>query len=304
MSYHRMKLAVGIFVIVLSILFVSLAYVILKEKGVFEKKVAFNAYTTSAEGLSIGMPVRYSGFEIGAIRNIELTEQGQVYVVFEIIREHSKWIRQNTLFQLEKPLIGGATINVLTSLGHLPLEPGGTVKIVVQDDINDIITKIEPVVSNLQNIVASINTITEKLASEEGDFFRTLENLQRYSDKMVKDDALLTTLTGDARSARNFAQGVETLEAAIVEIAVMAKELHKNVVTPSGDTLRQLDAILADIAGKLETIEGTIKAIGSYDTDLVELKGDIRTGIQRTNNLLDRINTMLGEPQPKEAPLP
>jgi ABC-type transporter Mla subunit MlaD len=299
-----MKLAVGIFVIVLSLLFAALTYVILKQKGVFEKKVTFNAYTGSAESLSIGMPVRYSGFEIGSIRNIELTEAGQVYVVFEIMREHSKWIRRNTVLQLEKPLIGSATINVLTSLGYQPLEPGSTLKIVVQDDINDIITKIEPVVSNLQNIVASVNTITEKLAAEEGDFFRTLDNLQRYSGKMVEDDALLTTLTGDAESARNFADGIGTLQSGIEEIAAMATELHKNVVTPSGDTLKQLDAILADIAKKLETIEGTIRAIGSYDTDLIELKGDIRTGIQRTNNLLDRVNSMLGEPQPREAPLP
>jgi phospholipid/cholesterol/gamma-HCH transport system substrate-binding protein len=304
MSYHRMKLAVGIFVIVLSLLFASLTYVILKEKGVFEKKVTFSAYTISAESLSIGMPVLYSGFEIGSIRNIELTERGQVHVVFEIMKEHSKWIRRNTVLQLEKPLIGSATINVLTSLKHPPLEPGSTLAVVVQDDINDIIMKIEPVVSNLQNIVASINTITEKIASEEGDFFLTLANLQRYSDKMVKDDALLTTLTGDTGTTESFKSTLKEVEHTAIELGSMARELHSNVVTPSSDTLKQLDAILADIAKKLETIEGTIKAIGSYDTDLIELKGDIRTGIQRTNNLLNRVNSMLGEPQPKEAPLP
>ncbi len=304
MPYHRMKLAVGIFVIVLSLLFGGLVYVILKEKGIFEKKLAFNFYTTSAESLSIGMPIRYSGFEIGAIRNIELTEQGIVYVAFDVMKDHAKWIRRNTMLQLEKPLIGSATLNVLTTLGEPPLEPGSTLRMVVQDDINDIITKIEPVVSNLQNIVASINTITVKLADEEGDLFRTLANLQAYSDKMVKDDALLTTLTGDPESARRFADGVKSLEAAVGEIDVMTREFHQKVVTPSSDLLEALDAILRDIAKKLETIDGTIKAIGSYDVDLVELKGDVRTGIQRTNNLLNRVNSMLGEPQPKEAPLP
>lgn len=304
MPYHRMKLAVGIFVILLSLLFGSLVYVILKEKGIFEKKFAFNFYTTSAESLSIGMPIRYSGFEIGTIKNIELTEQGVVYVAFDVMKDHAKWIRRNTVLQLEKPLIGSATLNVLTTLGEPPLEPGSALRMVVQDDINDIITKIEPVVSNLQNIVASINTITVKLADEEGDLFRTLANLQAYSAKMVQDDALLTTLTGDPESAKRFAEGVKTLQAAVGEIDVMTREFHQKVVTPSSDLLKALDAILRDIAKKLETIDGTIKAIGSYDVDLVELKGDVRTGIQRTNNLLNRVNSMLGEPQPKEAPLP
>ncbi|MDX1295091.1 MAG: MlaD family protein [Sulfurimonadaceae bacterium] len=304
MPYHRMKLAVGVFVIALSALFFVLIYVILEKKGVFEETLSFNFNTESAEALYIGMPIRYSGFEIGNINNIELTERGTVHVLFDIKKEHAKWIRMNTLLRLEKPLIGSPTIDVLTSLEHPELIPGSTLKMVVQDDINDIITKIEPVINDLQNIVVSVNQMTEKLASEEGNLFMTLENLKSYSDQLVEDDALLTTLTGDANSTESLKATLAETEATVKEINTMVTELHDNVVTPSEATMQQLDTILADIINKLDTLEGTIDAIGSYDKDLIELKGDIRSGVQKTTNLIDQVSGMLGEDQPSEAPLP
>jgi ABC-type transporter Mla subunit MlaD len=300
-----MKIAVGIFVVLFSILFFVLTYVILEKKGVFEEKRAFNFYTKSAESIHIGMPVRYSGFEIGSINNIKLTEQGAVYVTFDVKLEHAKWIRQNTVLRLEKPLIGSPTIDVLTSsLDNPKLDSGSTLKIVVQDDINDIINKIEPVVKDLQNIVISVNTMTEKLASDDGDLFTTLHNLKHYSDKLVADNALLTTLTGDANATEDLKTTLGEAKRTVGEINTMAEELHRNVVTPSAKSMEQLNAILGDVSHKLELLESTVEALGSYDTDLIELKGDIRAGVQKTTNLIDRVNSMLGEEQPREAPLP
>ncbi len=304
MQYHRMKFAVGIFVIVLSFLFFALAYVILEKKGVFDDKISFNFYTQSAESIHIGMPVRYSGFEIGTINNIRLTEEGRVHVIFTIKKEHAKWIRENTVLRLEKPLIGSPTIDVLTTLEKPELESGSTLSIIVQDDINDIINKIEPVVKDLQNIVISMSRMTEELASEDGGLFIALENIKNYSGKLIEDNALLTTLTGDPAATESLKNTLTEAEATIQEINTMAEELHRNVVTPSGQTMEQIDAILKDITRKLETLEGTVDAIGSYDQDLIELKGDIRAGVQKTTNLIDRVNAMLGEEQHREVPLP
>lgn len=304
MPYHRMKFAVGIFVIVFSILVLALTYVILEKKGVFEEKLSYHFYTQSAESIHIGMPVHYSGFEIGMITNIKLTEDGDVYVLFDVKKEHAKWIRKNTVLRLEKPLIGSPSIDVLTTLDAPQLEAGSSLSIVVQDDINDIINKIEPVIKDLQNIVISVNTMTEKLASDDGDLFVTLAHLEQYSNKLVEDNALLTTLTGDAASTEDLKKSLDEARRTISDLHAMAADLNSSVVVPSDAVMQQFDAILKDVTQKLEALEGTVKAIGSYDKDLIELKGDIRAGVQKTTNLIDRVNTMLGEHQPNEAELP
>jgi phospholipid/cholesterol/gamma-HCH transport system substrate-binding protein len=295
--YHRMKFAVGVFVIVLILLFALLIYVILQKKGVFEERVSYNFTTRSAESLSIGMPIRYSGFEIGYIDHIELTEQGAVRVFIDINKEHAKWIRSGTLLRLEKPLIGSPTIDVITTLDTPMLPAESSLQMVVQDDINDIINKIEPVVQDLQNIVRSVNAITAELASEKGALRTTLDNLERYTDQMVRDDALLTTLSGDPAAT-------EHLKRTLTELDAMSAELHRNLVTPSADTLQRIDAILDDISNKLQTLDGTVKAVGAYDSELIELKSDIRNGIEKTTRLIDKVDGMLGNDTPSEAPLP
>lgn len=299
-----MKLAVGVFVIVFSVLLLVLTYVILQKKGVFEEKLSYHFYTQSAESLHIGMPVHYSGFEIGAITNIKLTESGAVLVNFDVKKEHVKWIRRNTVLRLEKPLIGSPSIDVLTTMESPELEAGSSLSIVVQDDINDIINKIEPVIKDLQNIVISVNTMTEKLASDEGDLFVTLKHLETYSDKLVEDNALLTTLTGDPESTQQLKTSLAEAEQTLTSLHAMAADLNRSVIVPSDDVMQQLDTILKDVSHKLQTLEGTVEAIGSYDTDLIELKGDIRAGVNKATNLIDRVNTMLGDEKPAEAPLP
>ena len=299
-----MKLAVGVFVIGFSILLVAVGYVMLRKKGVFDETLPFRFYTKSAEALYIGMPVNYSGFEIGTIRNIELTDSGAVLVLFDIKKEHAKWIRRDTILRLEKPLIGSPRLDVFTTLESPMLEAGSTLGITVQDDINDIINKIEPVVKDLQNIVVSVNAMSAKLASDEGSLFVALDNLRDYSNRLVEDDALLTTLTGDANATRDLRTSLAGTKATVDALQVMLRDLNRSVVAPSNATMKQFDAILFDIQEKLDTLEGTVEAIGGYDQDLVELKGDIRTGVQKANNLIDRVDTMLGNEQSGKAALP
>jgi len=304
MPYQRMKFAVGLFVIASTLLFGVLLYVVLDKKGVFEEHGRFDFYARSAESIHIGMPVRYSGFEIGSIDTIELTEEGRVHATVAIKQEHLKWIRRNSVLRLEKPLIGSATIDVLTNVEEPLLESGTSLRFVVQDDINDIIEKIEPVIKDLQNIVVSINRMSEKLASDEGDLFVSLHQIRLFSDRLVEDEGLLTTLTGDPEATRRLKSTLGESERAVRAISTTTRELRDNVVTPSKESMKQLDAILQDVSSKLKTLEGTVEALGSYDRDLVELKGDIRSGVERATNLIDRVNTMLGETHPAQAELP
>jgi uncharacterized protein YoxC len=132
----------------------------------------------------------------------------------------------------------------------------------------------------------------------------TLKHLETYSNKLVEDNALLTTLTGDPASTKQLKTALSEAEQTLSELHTMASDLNSSVVAPSDEAMQQLDTILKDVNHKLETLEGTVKAIGSYDTDLIELKGDIRAGVEKTTNLIDRVNTMLGDEKPAEAPLP
>lgn len=311
MSYRRMKLAVGLFVITFTLLFALLIYVVLEKKGVFEEKLLFDFYTQSAESFYIGMPLRFSGFEVGAISDIALTEEGRVHVTFEIKQSNRKWICEDTLLMLDKPLIGSPTIDVLSSLAYPTLAAGSTLNIIVRDDINDIITNVEPVVNDLQSIVTSVNTLTARISADDSDLFATINNLKRFSANLAGNKALLTTITGDEKSTEQFktalgdtAATVKEVNALVRKMEAITRSLDEKIITPASNTIEQVNPILHDVKRKLDMLEGTVSAIGSYDTDLLELKDDIRYGIEKTNGLIEKIDAIIEGQHSPEIKLP
>lgn len=311
MPYRYMKLYVGIFVLFFTLLFAGMVYLILDKKGVFEEKYTFHVYTESADAFHVGMPLLYSGFEIGQISDIELTENGKVHLMFEVKQSNHKWICEDTLLMLEKPLIGSTKIDVMSSLEYPLLKPDSIVSIIIRDDINDMITNVEPIINELETIVSSINSVTSALADEEGDLSVSMKNLRVFSERLGSNKALLTTITGEEKSA-------EVLRTALQDAALMTKEmrnvaeefnaitktLHNDVVQPSSASLKVIDAILRDIQQKLVAVDGTVKAIGSYDETILELKDEIRLGISKTNQMVEKIDALLQQKQRDEVELP
>lgn len=311
MSYRRMRFAVGLFVVIFSLVCTLLVYIVLEKKGMFEEKLTFDFYTQSAESFYIGMALRFSGFEIGSISDIALTEEGRVHVTFQIKQSNRKWICEDTLLMLDKPLIGSPTIDVLSSLAYPPLPSGSTLNIIIRDDINDIITNVEPVVNDIQNIVTAVNTIASRISAEDSDLFATMENLKDFSKNLAGNKALLTSITGDDESTLLLKSALADTASTIKEVHGLARQMSgiaesfdTKIVSPSARTVQQLDSILLDVRHKLATLEGTVNAIGSYDTDLLELKDEIRFGIEKTNGLIEKIDAIIEGQRSPEVKLP
>lgn len=292
-----MKIAVGAFVIVFTLLFAGIAYAVLLKKGLFDEKTPFHFYTDSAETIYIGMPVRYSGFEIGNLTEIVLTEGGKVHVRFSVNNLHLKWIRTSSVLQLEKPLIGSPAINVITTLETPPAAADAILPFVVRDDINVMVRRFEPVMKSLQHIASALEIVLGELSEKKDVFFHTLQNMEILSERLVNEKALLTGLTGDANTTAVFKDTV-------VELNALVKKLHTEIISPSGTRMQQVDVILLDIQHKLRTIDGTVNAVGDYEQTLIDLRSDIRTGIEKTDRLLNRMDAMTGTRKPAAAVMP
>src|SRR5665648_499967 len=84
-------------------------------------------YTLSyktGENLTEGMPVVVLGFTIGRVSALELSDKGVVIVRIKIPRQHTRMIRDDSKFILEKPLIGVARLEVQTTNLSAPPPPG------------------------------------------------------------------------------------------------------------------------------------------------------------------------------------
>ena len=92
MQYNKIKFAVGLFTIMFFVVTSAYVYLLLAEKGLFDKRYNYNFNTQSAKDFSVGMPLKFSGFNIGVIDNISLKDDGTVSIVFSVNEENKKWL--------------------------------------------------------------------------------------------------------------------------------------------------------------------------------------------------------------------
>ncbi len=311
MKYNKMKFSVGLFVITLFVLLFGVVYFILKDKGVFEDRYTYHFTAYSAEYFDIGMPLKFSGFNIGVIDDISLKDDGSVYVSFSVNKSNRKWVSEGSVLMSIIPLIGQAHIELYTSLGTPPLKDGSSLEILSSDSINDLIQSLTPVVKKALNILDNINIITSDLAKEDSEFKQILKNLNKFSAKLANSDSILTSVTGDKKSTKNIVASLnETIKVMkdikkiTNDIAKITSSLDEAIVNPASSSLKELDLIMKDIKKKLDTIDGTVNSIGAYDKELIEIKDQISVGIVKSNQIIDKVDKIISDEVSEEIILP
>ena len=311
MPYRKMKLAVGFFVIVLSTSIVVFSYLLLKEKGLFSKNYTYNFNVESAQYFSVGMPLQLSGFDIGVIEKIHLKDDAHVNILFSVKKENLKWINKETYLMIKKPLIGSPRIEVHSKLGLAVLPEGSTIKMITSNDINDMIARLEPVVSKLTNIIDSVEKITNYLASNDSELMHTLKNLETFSTQLLNDKSLLTTITGDKNSTKNIVASLNETLLIMQELKKVVSDVHNisssmdaKIIEPSSNSVKELEKILKDVKSKLDRLDSTVDSVASSNKDLLKIKEDVSVAISKSNEIMDKVDTLMQDKNDDEVQLP
>ena len=292
-------------------LILSSLYFVLEEKGLFDKRYNYYFNINSAQSFSVGMPLKFSGFNIGIVDEIALKDDGSVKMRFSVDAENRKWISEGSRLKIMKPLIGAPYIVVDSQLGKPIMKENSTLTILQSDDINDMIAKMEPVVKKIIKIIDSIETITAYLASGDSELIKILHNLNEFSGKLAKDDSLLTSITGDKNSTILFVNTLKELNNSMKEVTRITQNigdlsgtLDEKLIEPTSSSIKTLSEIMKDIKNKLESIDGTVNAVGSYDKDLVGLKEQVSVAIAKSNQIIEKVDGFMRESEDSEVTLP
>ncbi len=304
MHYNKMKRAVGIFVFLFLVSFGIFLYLLLDAKGFFEKRYSYYFLTDSASSLSIGMPVKFSGFAIGAIDSIELLDDGHVKAVFSVGEKNRKWINPYTYLLLKRPLLGAPHIEVLATANNGFLQPGSRVPLIVTDDINDLVTKFEPVVDKLLHIIENVETITATMADKNSSLNKTMSNLERFSAKLANDDSLITTFTGDANATKEVIDSIRQSKEIVRNIANITASVDARLIEPTSASLHTLNAILEDLLHKLQTLQPLVLSLGKSDKSITQLQENMQITIEKTNAIMEKIDALIQKNEEKEVELP
>ncbi len=310
MQYDKMKFSVGVFVLTLIIVISTFLYFLLEEKGTFDKRYSYHFNTGSAESFSVGMPLKFSGFNIGTLDDIKLLNNGGVYMTFSVSEKNRKWIAIDSVLILKKPLIGSPHIEVYSAIDNVSLKEGSSLEILMSDDINDLIAKLDPVVEKAMSIITNIDHITKAFADKDSDFMQTLTNINIFTAKLA-NNSLLTTITDDQESTQSIIDSLNQMVKIMKNIKKISNDISKltasldtKIIDPTSKSMIEVKKIMKDIKLKLEAIDGTVKAVGTYDNDLVTLKEQISVGLQKSNQIMDKVDSLMQDNENSELLLP
>jgi phospholipid/cholesterol/gamma-HCH transport system substrate-binding protein len=266
---RNIRFKVGLFIIVTSLMIVSFIGYIAYKKGMFENEQTYTLISKSGENLTEGMPVVFSGFRIGRVAALELNPEGLVVIKIKVPDRHLRWIRADSVFILEKPLIGSARIYVATANLSAPSLPKDAVPHIVEaNDINEAVKSIKPILEKITSITNHVDILTSNLAEPDGDMAKILSSAKsaaaRFDGILQKIDVM--AIKADERLYGN--QGVLThvqtiLQDLIVKLKKMAPVLDNihRISADTADTTKDMKTLRRDIDGMVHDIDALLKDI-------------------------------------------
>lgn len=301
--FKNLHLKVGLFVIAVLVLAIGFLAYLLDARGFFEQRTHLELAAASADGISPGMPITFSGMPIGQVTSVNLNEAGGIVIKADISRDGSKWLRTDSSFTLEKSLIGSAKIKVSSpDLSSPRLPDHSTVLLLVNDPAQEIPVLIERV----KNILANVEHITR----QDGELNGVLANANTITTRMSGKYGVLEGVLGSEENARPVVESLKNLEALTARLkevsakvdAMLAKTdrwlfAEDGLSEQSKQTLAQVRAMLTDAQGSLKRVDELLKNavdisanVKDGTQDLDKLRADIDDSVRKANDLLNDIN--------------
>ncbi len=286
---RNMQWKVGLLLALVLVSAVGFAGYVLVRHGLFEKYAFVHLHVDTADNIDVGLPVVFSGLRIGNVDELNLLPAGNVEVVLKMPARYLKWIRSDSAFYLDKPLIGAASIRVLPGDPGSPPLPKDAVRQLANDggatSTRIMLLKLHAILDNVQ-----------MMTTDGGSLRNGIKDLSTVTHRMAGKYGVMEGITGSPESARDVVQALTSLKQTgarlqqlIGKLDTLAAKADNTVFRPDG-VADQTQQLLQETRAALKHLDATLQNAEGASTDLNLLRGQIEASLQKTNLMLDELN--------------
>ena len=193
----------------------SAAMYLLYARGAFEKTQRLILMADNSEGVSVGMDMTFSGFPIGRVRRIELSGEGRARILLDVPSSDAHWLRQSSVFTLERGLVGGTHIRAFTGiLTDKPLGDGAVREV----HRGDAAESIPLLLSSVRDVVEHISAMT----AEDAALRSTLRNLKSVTERLQGPQGALGVMMGNEGDAHKIVEALNRSNALLAKVDGLA----------------------------------------------------------------------------------
>ncbi len=182
-------------------LFIITIYFIGKNKNLFASTFHIKSQFKNVSGLKIGNNVRFSGINIGTVKNIEFVSDSAVMVDLIIKEEVQKYIKKDAIASIGSDGLMGDKV--------LTISPGTSSVEIIKDNGTIVSSKaieLEDLMKGLQKSVNNAGKITDELAT----FTSKMNNNNGALSKLMTDENFSNSLTNTLLNLENSTNNFST----------------------------------------------------------------------------------------------
>lgn len=272
------------------------ALYLLYARGFFEPRQTLVLTADDSEGVAPGMDLIFSGFPIGSVRQVSLTDQGSVLITVDVRKKDARLLRTSSVFTLVRGLVGAPQLRAYTGVMTDPLLPDGARRPVLRGDAN---AEIQRMVNTARDLLENLNQIT----AQNSDLNRTIAHLQAFSHKLQGRQGALHAAFGNEEDARKLVRAIEQANAVLARVDRLAAQTDQRVFGPAGLAddaqagVRQFSALLADARTTLQRVDAVLveaQAVGANlrtgTADLGDLRAEVEANLRRIEDMINDLN--------------
>jgi phospholipid/cholesterol/gamma-HCH transport system substrate-binding protein len=207
------KISLGLFVIIGLLLFILATYLIGDKQKMFGKTSHLQTTFNNVNGLQLGNNVRYSGVNVGTVRNIEMIGDTSIRVDMIIDKYIFKHIKKNAVATIGSDgLVGSMVINILPGNGTaLSVNPGDEISSLNRIRTDDLLHTFSKTNENAAQLTENLLRITNEINDGQGTVGLLINDMN-----MAKD--LKTTMSYLKTSSKKTSESISNLNKLIISL--------------------------------------------------------------------------------------
>ncbi|EIA07795.1 MlaD family protein [Flavobacterium frigoris] len=255
------KIRLGLFVIIGLLIFILATYLIGDKQKMFGNTVHLATSFNNVNGLQLGNNVRYSGVNVGTVRNIEMIGDTNIRVDMIIDEDIFKHIKKNAVATIGSDgLVGSMVINILPGSGTAALvEPGYEISSLNRIRTDDLLNTFSKTNKNAERLTENLLKITNEINEGEGTVGLLINDMA-----MAKD--LKTTMSYLKTSSQKTSESISNLNRLIASL-----NNKDNVIGILKDTAvaNRMKAIVSNLDKTTVEIN---KTVGNVNKTILNIK--------------------------------
>ena len=269
---NKLHFKVGLFAVASLLLGMAFVGYLLHARGFFEDTFHLQLAASSADGVAPGVPIVFSGIEIGRVTTLGLNDSGGIVIRAEFLGRNAKWLKENSTFTLDKPLVGGAKIRVDSPDLNAPALPDNSTMLLLTSDVSK---EIPALVERVKTILTNVEHLTRK----DGEFNATLANVKTLTGRMTGEYGMLEGILGSPEKARAVTESLDKTRALITKLDSLAVKTDQWLYAPNGVAESTRES-LAQLRLMLNDAQSSLKKADALMSNAVEISANLKDGTQ------------------------